>query len=316
MTKAFACYNTIEKIRMKSSSGGFFYLIADKVISEGGIVYGACYEGTNVVHRRITDKEEIEACCGSKYVESVLKDTFKNVKKDLKAGKQVLFSGTPCQCNGLMAYVGDNKNLYVTDLICHGIPSRKAWQAYLDSMRNRGHKIKTVNMRDKTSGWSMFSWRLREADGRDMTELYTQNLYMTGFLKDYYLRPSCYACHFKGIERKTDFTLGDYWGVQDIQPEIFDDRGISFVLIHTDKGMKMFRTVEDNLKYIEADMKRAVEKNPNIVSSVKKPKQREKFFTMMEKEKDFICIMDKLTKPTLYKYMKRKMKDIFKQFIS
>lgn len=316
MTKVFACYNTNEKVRMKSSSGGFFFLIADKVISEGGIVYGACYEGTNVVHRRITNREGIEACCGSKYVPSVLKNTLKNVKEDLNAGKQVLFSGTPCQCNGLITYVGHNENLYVVDLVCHGVPSRKAWQAYLDSMRNHGHEIKMVNMRDKISGWSAYSWRLYESGGRDTTELYTQNPYMIGFLKDYYLRPSCYECRFRGTDRKTDVTLGDYWGVQDIQPEMFDDKGTSLVFVHTDKGMKMFQEVSKNLKYMEADLNQAVKRNPSVISSVKKPRQRQKFFKMMEKEKDFIYIIDKLTKPTLYKYMKKKLKSMLKQFVS
>lgn len=309
MTKAFACYNKDDKIRMKSSSGGIYYLIAQNIISDGGVVYGACYEGTDVCHRRIETLDGISASCGSKYQPSVLGRTFNRVKEDLDDGRKVLFSGTPCQCAGLLAMLGEHENLYCMDFICHGIPSKAAWREYLSSLKKRGAEIISVNMRDKISGWSKYSWRLSGIDGKEIIEPAMKNAFMKGFLADIYLRPSCYQCCFKGIERKTDMTLGDYWGVQNIQPEMFDNKGTSLFFVHSNKGMKLFQKISEQMEYTMADIKRATRANPSLLNSSECPLEREQFFQKMKKQ-DFIQLIQSLTKVPLYKQIERKVKNM------
>lgn len=308
MIKAFACYNKNDKIRMKSSSGGVYYLIAEKIVTLGGVVYGAYYDGVNVVHRRIDTLEGIENSCGSKYQPSNLHNIFRQVQDDLKNQQMVLFTGTPCQCSGLLSFVGQYGNLYVSDCVCHGIPSKRAWREYLVSMKKNGMEIASVNMRDKVSGWPGYSWRLTGTNGKEVVQPQFQNQYMKGFISDLYLRPSCYECVFKGLERRTDFTLGDYWGVQVIQPEMFDGRGTSLVFIHTDKGIALFREVADRLQYTDADLERAIQANPSIVKVSARTVKRVFFFQRLDNGEDFIEIVNDLTKLPLYKRAERKVK--------
>lgn len=311
MTIAFACYNKNEQIRMRSSSGGFYYTIAKKVITSGGVVYGACYEGTDVCHRRIDTIGGILPSCGSKYLPSKLGDTFKQIQADLNSERMVLFTGLPCQCKGVLSLIGERDNLYCADCVCHGIPSKTAWKEYLSSMRHRGFDVEAVNMRDKVSGWRTYSWKLKGSNGEEIIQSKNENLFMKGFTSDLYLRPSCYECCFKGIDRQTDFTLGDYWGVWDIQPEIYDDKGTSLVLVHSNKGMLLFQDVEKELEYREANIRKAVQSNRSIIQSAHLSKARKEFFIGVKKQKDFIDLVENMTRLSVYRRVKRKFKRLF-----
>ena len=315
MTKVFACYNKNDDVRMISSSGGMYYLLAEKVINKGGIVYGACYEGTEVVHHRIETIDGIPDSCGSKYIPSKLNDTFLMIRKDLKDGKKVLFTGTPCQCAGLKSFIGNNDNLYLADFICHGMPSKTAWNAYLDSLKKNGQIVTGVNMRNKSSGWLNYSWVIKDQDNNEIRQSHNDNKYMKGFIADLYLRPSCYTCHFKGVERVTDFTMGDYWGVQSIQPDMYDDKGTSLFFVHSDKGMELFEEIQNQIVYKEADVERAIKANPSIVSCAKTTKKREQFFSRINANEDFIEVVSDLTKVTLQVKVKRKAKNMIKKIL-
>ena len=249
-TKSFACYNTNETQRMISSSGGIYFLLANAIIEWECIVYGACYEGIDVRHVRIKSKEDISSSCGSKYIPSELGDTFSQVREDLNNGKKVLFSGTPCQCAGLLTFVGTCENLFCVDFICHGIPSKKVWRSYIDDLEHNKSKVLHVNMRDKCSGWNEYSWSIHYIDGSTMTVPFSKIPFMKGFLADLYLRPSCYKCKFKGIYRITDITMGDYWQVNYIQPKMFDNKGTSLIFVHSQKGMQLLNIVSNMLKVI------------------------------------------------------------------
>lgn len=307
MIKGFACFNKNEDVRMRSSSGGIYYVIAEKIISDGGVVYGACYEGTDVQHRRIDTIDGIAPSCGSKYQPSRLGNTFRQVKHDLDEGKKVLFTGTPCQCGGLLSFVGEQENLYCADCICHGIPGRAAWNGYLSSLKKRGLDVVSVNMRDKISGWSGYSWKLLSRDGTIKIQHKDENPFMKGFIADLYLRPSCYECCFKGIDRTTDFTLGDYWGVQRLQPEMFDDKGVSLLLVHSQKGMQLFQQISDLLEYKEAPIDAAVGVNHSLVKSAKLTDGKEKFYSELKKGKDFIEVVERMTRVSLLQKIKRKI---------
>lgn len=313
-TQAFACYNKNINIRKQSSSGGIYYLLAEEIIRKGGVVYGACYEGLEVRHFRITDEEGILASCGSKYVASDLGNTFTNIHRDLDEKRIVLFVGTPCQCAGLLSFERKNrKNLYCVDTVCLGVPGKRVWHSYLDALRARGYDVTSVNMRDKSGGWKQYSWRLKCIDGKEIVQTHHDNTYTKGFQTGLYLRPSCYNCKFKGVERNTDITLGDYWGVWNIQPAMYDDMGTSLVMVHSDKGMELFQKISDRIVSAEASLKNVAIGNPYMIRSVRCPTFRERFYERIKLGEDFISVVEMLTKLSPAQRVKRKTKYVLVQ---
>lgn len=314
-TKGYACYNTDEHERLDSSSGGIYPLLAKNIIENGGIVYAAVYLGMEVQHKRITKLSEISESCGSKYIPSKLGSIFLEIREELNDGKKVLFVGTPCQCEGLLSFVGKKENLICIDFICHGIPSKFAWEKYLEDINRKESAVLSVNMRDKSTGWSymQYSFSGKLQDGRTIKEKFPYNHYLRGFVSDFYLRPSCYDCQFKGIERLTDITLGDYWGVWDLQPEMDDNKGTSLVMIHSDKGKTLFFNVKENMVYQEVHLRTAIEYNRSIVDSTKYTSKRELFFKRLYKGEEFCKIIDDMTGYTLKKRMFNKIKSLLKK---
>ncbi|MGN1134030.1 MAG: Coenzyme F420 hydrogenase/dehydrogenase, beta subunit C-terminal domain [Oscillospiraceae bacterium] len=311
-TKAVACYNKDDKIRMKSSSGGVFYLLAKYVIENGGVVFGAKFnKDWEVIHSYAETLDGISDFMGSKYVQSSMGNTYKDVLQFLKQDRLVLFSGTPCQVYGLKAFLGkDYDNLITIDLICHGVPSRKVWREYIRYISGK-KDIANINFRDKTEGWLDFSLKFDFSDNSSYIKNQHNDLYMKGFLQDIYLRPSCYKCRFKGISRESDLTLADFWGCKDIMPDMFDDKGTSLVLIQSDKGNKIWDSIQNDINMNEITDERYQTRNPNIKSSVKKNYKRAKFY-----KDDSFDNLTRLTKPAgpIRKFMS-KCKHIIKKVI-
>lgn len=290
----YACYNRDTEERKNSSSGGIYSLLAKKVLEQQGVVFAACYdENLNVVHRKISSLEELPQSRGSKYLQSHLGDTFAQVKEALEQGIQTLFVGTPCQCEGLLSFLGKSyPNLLCVDLICHGVPSKKAWQGYLASMKACGKEIAAVNMRDKTTGWSgyLYDWKLVDPQGNVSIQPQQENPYMNGFVQNLYLRPSCHRCSVESVRRKTDMTLGDYWGVWDLQPEMDDNQGTSVVFLHSQKGWEAFSRISDQIEFKRADLESVIQKNPSYRESSIPHPLREKFFRQLSDGEDFLTI--------------------------
>lgn len=314
ITKAFACYNLIEEERSRSSSGGIYPLIAREMLCDGGVIFAACYDDNlDVVHRLIESEDGIHDSQGSKYVQSSLSKTFRSIISRLNDGGKVLFVGTPCQCAGLISLVNVTKTprsgLYVMDFVCHGVPGRAAWNGYKKSRSLGGNNITSINMRDKSTGWTNgdYAWKETMSNGEDVVTPRRKNPFMNGMLANLYLRPSCFDCGFKGIDRYTDITLGDYWGVWDHLPEMDDNKGTSIVLVHTEQGMQLFDRIKDSIKIADADIKRAVERNSCIVEATKYSKKREVFFERLNKGEDFITIVNDLTRTSLIGKVKNKM---------
>ncbi|MGN1134512.1 MAG: Coenzyme F420 hydrogenase/dehydrogenase, beta subunit C-terminal domain [Oscillospiraceae bacterium] len=312
-TKAVACYNKDDKIRMKSSSGGVFYLLAKYVIENGGVVFGAKFnKDWEVIHSYAETLDGISDFMGSKYVQSSMGNTYKDVLQFLKQDRLVLFSGTPCQVYGLKAFLGKNyDNLITVDFVCHGVPSKKVWRKYINSVTSKS-VLTEINMRDKSSGWSKYnySWKISYKSGEEKFINQHNIPYMRGFTSDYYLRPSCYKCCFKGTERISDFTLGDYWGIWEIQPDMDDDKGTSLILIHTEKGIHIFETLSDFMVYQPAILDKAVQKNPSIVISSTKTNKRAEFFQRFNNGENFEEIIKDISRPSLKSKIKGKIKKI------
>ena len=282
-TKAYAAINKDEEIRLNSSSGGIFTAIAEKVIEQGGIVFGAKFAPDfSVVHGFTDTKEGLSDFRGSKYLQSIIGDSYKECKKFLETGRKVLFTGTPCQVQGLKKYLGkDYNNLYAVDFICHGVPSPLLWQKYVDYRAEKNHSnrrnIMKTAFRRKDDGWKLYSISFTFANYNEYRLPLTKDPYMQIFLKNYALRKSCYECSCRGIKRVSDITIADFWGIQNVLPEIDDDKGTSFVVSHSDKGKSLIASFQ-NCKLFEIDIADGVKYNPSMNESPKYPKQRGTFY--------------------------------------
>ena len=278
--EAYAVKNNDEDIRQKSSSGGFFSVVAEYVIAEGGVVFGASFdEKLNVIHQSVDNAEDLERLRGSKYVQSIIGDTYLQAKAFLEKGRIVYYTGTPCQIEGLLAFLSKPyDNLITSDIICHGVPSPAVWQKYLDSYsKNDGTIVSKASFRNKDEGWRRFSMKLELSNDTHYRKMFLNDDFMLAFLKNYCLRPSCYGCSFKTKERASDFTLADFWGIEKILPEMDDDKGTSLILINSKKGQSLFDKLKNNIACKNVDSDEAIKHNIAAVESMIKPKGRDGF---------------------------------------
>lgn len=233
-----------------SRSGAMFIALSDWILDNGGAIYGVGYvDHFRVVHKRATTKEERNEFKGSKYVQSDMNSTFKQVKADLEAGITVLFSGTPCQTSGLRSSLlnTDVKNLFVCDIVCHGVPSPYIWRDYLLYLETKyKNQILKVNFREKTKfGWSAH----KESYDFSNKHVYA-NFYTNLFYEHITLRHSCGICHYTNLQHPSDITLADFWGWEKTDANLnLDDKGISLVLVNTTKGQKWFEAVKNAIDY-------------------------------------------------------------------
>ena len=283
---AYACINKEESTRLESSSGGIFTLIAEQVIEDGGVVFGAGYnDDFTIEHSFIETKEDLSKFRGSKYVQSRIGNTYSQVKDFLKSDRSVLFTGTPCQIGGLKAYLGQSyDNLICVDIICHGVPSPEVWMKYV-SYREQvaGSSVLRISFRRKDEGWKRFSVTFLFKDGTEYRKTLDKDLYMKAFLKDICLRPSCYACKFKTIHRQSDITLADFWGIQNILPEMDDDKGTSLIFVNTSKGREVFDQIKNKMISKEVSLDQAIVFNPAAIRSAESNQNRSKFFDELDK---------------------------------
>lgn len=298
--RVYAAFNKDEEVRLKSSSGGVFSALAESVLDNNGVVFGACFnEKWEVVHDYTEDKEGLEKLRGSKYVQSDIGETYKQAEDFLKAGRFVLFSGTPCQIAGLRKFLRkDYDNLLAVDVICHGVPSPMVFQRYLDEVKEKHTGVlEFISFRDKRIGWKKFSFSIRFIDNSNngdvvlFSQPFNENLFVKGFLKNIYLRPSCYHCPAKNFTSGSDITLGDLWGADKIIPETDDDKGLSAVIINSNKGKFYFDKLLINKAKV--DLSSVAKYNSMIYTSVKEPEGRLSFF----KEKD-LPVHDRINKYT------------------
>lgn len=280
--EAFAVKHSDEKTRLTSRSGGVFILISDAVLESGGSVYGAAFnDDFSVSHRRAVTKEERDAFKGSKYVQSNPEKTFSEVKKDLEAGKPVVFSGTGCQVGGLLGFLKTTRTpldkLYTVDLVCHGTPSNKVWLDFLNYTRKKAHaeRVTNADFRDKSFGWAPH-YESVWTDG----EKHSSKDYAMLFYANHVLRPSCYQCIYTNCNRPSDFTLADFWGIDNIVPGFNDDKGVSLLFVNTQKGKTLFDSVKSGCEIAEVDPQKCVKPNPNLHRTSPRPSDRDEFWKL------------------------------------
>lgn len=314
---AYACINKDDSIRMESSSGGVFTLIAEHVISEGGIVIGAEFNiDFNVEHNFVEIKEDLDRLRGSKYVQSRIGNTYVQIRDFLKQGKKVLFTGTPCQIEGLKSYLGQPYEiLSCVDIVCHGVPSPDIWEKYVDFREKiAGSTTKRIAFRRKDEGWKQYSVSFSFINNTEYRQSFSKDLYMRAFLKDVCLRPSCYDCKFKGLNRQSDITLADFWGIQNMLPEMDDNKGTSLILINNKNGQALFDEIKDRMEYQEVDFHEAVKYNSAAIKSSSYNPKREGF--MAEKEMlPFDKLVDKYCTDSLSTRLMRKVRSSIKKIM-
>ena len=299
-----------EIVREQSSSGGLFSLLADSVLSKGGVVYGAAFmDDFSVAHMRIDDHENLAKLRGSKYLQSRTETTFQEIKEDLSAGRNVLFSGTACQVAALKRFLGeDPENLIAIDVLCHGVPSPAIWNAYLREREAIAcANAKTISFRSKTYGWKRFALRIDFQNGVFYEVPFQEDPYMQLFLRNAILRPSCHACRFKTAQRDSDLTLGDAWGVDKVFPDMDDDRGTSIVLVQSEKGARLLECIASELKLIGGDLDTLLPPTADSRKSVASHPKREEFFRSFQRNEPVATILKK-TDLSFSQKVKRKVR--------
>lgn len=244
-----------------SRSGAAFIALSDVVLKAGGVVYGAGYtDHFRVVHKRATTAEERDEFKGSKYVQSDLRGVFRQVKKDLQDGMTVMFSGTPCQTAGLASYIGKRlrENLFLVDIVCHGVPSPYIWRDFIDYIEKKhGDKVCWVNFRDKQKyGWAAHKETFKFVNGWDKVE------FTFLFYRHIIFRHSCGKCYFTNITRPSDITIADFWGWEKTNPDFnSDDKGVSLLLVNTEKGRRLLEQAKVDLKMFPAKLEDCLQPN-------------------------------------------------------
>jgi coenzyme F420-reducing hydrogenase beta subunit len=286
--ECYAAYAKDERIRKSGSSGGLFPIIAMHCLSKGWIIYASVYDDDlNVVFNRIDNETELIKSFTSKYLQSRVGDIFKNIEHDLKDGKKVLFCGSPCQASGVKKYLETKRvsfeALLVIDFICHGVPSEDVFHRSMYSYKDT--KCVSLNMRNKDNGWNygMYSWKMLFSDGEEKIVSQSKVPYMKGFLSNIYLRPSCYECVAKK-NSGSDITLGDFWGISEVNSSIDTKNGVSCVIVKTELGRKIFSEVSGNVETIKVSYKDIFAGNPSLEKSVSVPAYRKKFFKIFNSD--------------------------------
>lgn len=335
--KVYAAYNKNEEIRMQSSSGGIFTLLAEETIKNDGIVFGVKFNDDWMPEFDYTETiEGITPFRGSKYVQAIVGNAYKEAENFLKQGREVLFSGTPCQIAGLKKFLRkEYDKLLTVDIICHGVPSPKVWNMYLketcskllktipDGKNSVGFAngetykscIEAISFRSKITGWKKYSFMLKlnfsNYDGKNtgvFAETLDKNIYMRAFLSDIILRPSCYDCPTKQGKSHSDITIADFWGIDKIDPTLNDDKGISAVIYNTQKGKITYNNVCGTINK-EFDFENIKSYNIAFYCSSKEHRKRKYFFTILDKKGVYKSIQ-KCTHRPLYKRIINKIVNI------
>ncbi|SDM05930.1 Coenzyme F420-reducing hydrogenase, beta subunit [Sarcina sp. DSM 11001] len=301
--KSWIGYAKNTELRLASSSGGVFSVLAEKIIERGGVVFGAAFDENYALHHiMIESPEELALFRGSKYLQSRIDNSFLLAREQLDSGKWVLFSGVSCQIAGLKTFLRkDYSNLVTIDVLCHGVPSPELWKRYYsEKEKEYGGVLQNAIFRDKKNGWKKYSVKLVFSNNTEYTKVFKEDSYMQLFLKNLCLRPSCHKCMFKDINRPSDITLGDAWGVNNYCPEMDDDRGTSIIITHSEEGEHLLHSVQDKLVIQIRELNEILPATADSRKPVTAHINRKKLFKMLAQGKS-ITNMIKLIHPSMLK---------------
>ncbi len=281
-----------------SASGGVAASLSARFLERGGVVYGCAMQTVNgeltPKHIRVQSPDELPLLKGSKYVQSDLRDCFSAIKTDLQSKREVLLIGTPCQVAAVKGYLGgDCGTLYTAELICHGVPSQKTFHRFTRYLEaKRGGKLVGLQFRCKNEKGERFATLTFASDGGELRqerfspdELSYYRLFLDGALQ----RENCYSCPFAGRKRAGDITMGDYWGLAQVHPELLvqnggglDERkGVSCLLVNTERGGELLERYGDGVLRFPSDYEKAARYNGQLARPTARPKERETVFRLL-----------------------------------
>lgn len=283
----FAAYTKDEVIRMDSTSGGIHSMLALKMYEKKAYVGGAVYNPDHTCSQIVDDNPmRLQEIRSSKYLQSNAEGVYKEIRSFLKGGKNVFFCGCPCQIHALYNFLGtEYENLVTCDFICRGVNSPKVFLKYMDMLeRQYGAKATEIKFKNKKWGWHNFSMRVNFSNGKEYCENRYHDLFFIGYLQaGNFTRPSCYECHFKGFPQKADITLADFWGIENIDKSMDQDKGTSLVMVNSDKGQELFDSIKDKIEWRQFTMDDARAGNPAMEGSLSSAKpNREAFFNDLD----------------------------------
>lgn len=319
--ETLAAKNPDDVVRMTSSSGGIFYALAEKIIEEGGVVFGARFNNQwDVIHDYAETLEGVKAFQGSKYVQSRNGETFQQTEKFLKARRKVMFTGTPCQIRALSLFLKKDYEglLLKVDIACHGVPSPKVWQTYVNRIVKNVTSIKnisSINFRDKRVGWQQYGLSIKALSNGKYEDVYyasfKKNKYMQMYLYNLILRPSCFACPAKSNSSGSDITLSDCWGISKLNSEFYSSKGVSGVIINTKLGEELINSIQ--AKYIPIDYSDFVIYNSALINNAVKPEVYNLFWNAYNaNQTKIIEKILKSFKPSMYSRIINRLKVLFR----
>mgnify|MGYP004521974655 CR=1 FL=1 len=319
--KTYAMYNKNKQELLESSSGGIFVSIANWVLEQNGVVFGAAYDNDlKVKHIKIENQEQLRLLQGSKYVQSDIMNTYKEAEKELKNNKKVLFSGTPCQIYGLKSFLlQEYDNLITCDIVCHGVPSPKLFEKYIEylSVKYKSN-VRGYNFRSKEKkGWGLVT-KITMDNGKSKFIEPDFDPYYSNFLDGNTYRECCYNCHYSSYNRVSDVTLADYWGIHKIHPDFYREAGNSLILVNTAKGEDIINLIGKNIKKIETNIDKAADNNKNLKEPSKRTKKRDEIYNKIDemKSNEYIEKMLKVKvtpKKIIKKLIPNRLKKIIKK---
>ena len=315
---AYLVYDTDPEWRKRSAAGGGFAAIAREFIERyNGVVFGAIYDDDYKVYHTMTDSVDgIKAIQKSKYVQSETRDAYRLAKEELRGGRYVLYSGTPCQIYGLKSYLGalaEDEKLLCVDLSCHGVPSPKVFRKYLDYLtRSENSALTSFAMRDKQFSKNLYtpSFKATFENGKTRWTTHKDDYFGRCFFGEVVNRPICYQCPFKTVWRAADITLGDCRYFRSFVPSEHDSLGVTLSYAHSEKGR---RFLEENpkLRSYPIDAEASIKVNGGIYKCPKPHPRRQEFFERIDRE-PFEKVVDSIvpvkplsTKEKVKEYMNR-----------
>ena len=314
---AYIAINNNEKELRNATSGGMFYILAKYVIENKGVVFGVTYDkDLNTIHKYAETLDDCRQFCGSKYVRSDLKNTYKEAEKFLKDGRVVLYTGTACQISGLKNYLGkEYDNLILCDILCHANPSPKVFKLYKENLEKKySKKVKDIKFRSKENGWKNSTPIIEFNDNSKIEDITFYKVFVAELIN----RPSCNVCVFASKNRISDFTIGDFWGIEKVKPNLDYTKGVSLLIVNSEKGKKILNIFKDTTSILEKiDIDIAAEYNH--FSNVPAHKNRNKFFKGVENgfinSDNSIDVMNKYTKVSIVRKVLRKSKSMIKKVL-
>lgn len=316
-TYTLCAQNVNEKIRRQSSAGGIIGAVYQTVFKENGIVFGVGVDKDNIV--KFMQAENLEECLekkmfSSKYVAAELGNVLSCVREKLQTGCLVCFVGLPCQVSGLVSYLEhDYENLWLIDLTCYGVPSRKLYRKYIQYIENKYHsKITNIQFRNKEYGYAAPTLSITLKSGKTVSQNSSVKSFLRCFFKDISSRPSCYECHFKAISRVSDITLGDMRSVYKFVPQMDDDKGTTVIYVQSARGKEILEKVRGDLKLHTISINDVLSTSgKKMISCAKVNPKRQAFFSdidLLSYEK----LIDKYCPPDMDEYVANIVKGMFR----